>query len=75
MPELRVELSDDLLDAIERTATRAGVSPSALVAEAVRSHLDRPDLDSRRRALAALERVLTPGSFDPVGAVREARRR
>ena len=75
MPEVRVELPDDLLAAVDLAATQAGTSRGEVIAAAIADKLERPDRARRQTALENLRRSLAGGSWQAEVLVRAERDR
>lgn len=75
MPEVCVELPDDLLAAIDRAATQGGTSRSEIIVAAVADKLERPDRARRQAALENLRRSLAGGTWQAEVLVRAERDR
>jgi len=74
MSKVMVSLPEELLQQIDAEARRRSVSRSALLAEAARRELDRPDRGAVDEAIRRSERRFeNAGSFDSAELVRRDR--
>lgn len=74
MSKVMVSLPDDLLAELDAEVKKRSTTRSALLAQAARRELARPDSDAMRAAVARSEdRFRNAGSFDAADLIRADR--
>ncbi len=74
MSKVMVSLPDDLLAELDAEVARRSTTRSALLAQAARRELSRPDTEAMRAAVArSEERFRDAGSFDAADLIRADR--